>query len=728
MARKPVPTIKSDAANTKAAAVTEAAKTAENSISPSDVFGAIGANSARIEEVADNMALYEAALDMQSASDADIDALGLSVDSADALKAEGVAPQQLEDLAAQIDASSAGVTPTGYAREADRTITVTWSDASTTTIAEALKVDIAAKASAADIAAKTADKWLDAASVDDTDDLTTANALARSDLTKAYADVTAPFLAGLGWQRKGGGIAEDGNSKRFTSEAVTYSRITAAREYEENTFPAQSPVSFTVYNSQGLAGVEGNLAFEDAVAGLDGLIDGPQTDYEQDWGYDVNGAGVMGSIQDVRTDTNDGVRVMLYQNPLDGAFAIVLPQFVENSTGNVINYNHVRSYHLPADLTDWSFLGFGVVDEDATSFVYVISESPSSAPSPSPDIAASWHYVLNEADLASIGGDVLADGLTVGVGSGNAYEEWRVITAGADWASSTVVKTHASAMSGFVDRDAVIPVADASALLAFRVSDTGTLTVGDEITFDDVPDTLGTDLSVDANGCIVVPAGWRGTLEGFVGVVSSDDHIGFIWHDGTRAVGRGGESNSYQNTSHNDTPAVALVAPTVQTAYRLWVTTALGTPAAEHETTKAIARGVGKVVIQPDGDLTVVEKADLLDGTWTPVEGGLEVHQGTGSTDKPYLRFTDGKNRVVTVRRWYTTGVDRAFTSQKVTTHTILSDATVSLEASGYNLGANYEQYLIVEDTWSNEQWRIKYTMDTSDQHASMDYKYSSGS
>jgi len=124
----------------------------------------------------------------------------------------------------------------------------------------------------------------------------------------------------------------------------------------------------------------------------------------------------------------------------------------------------------------------------------------------------------------------------------------------------------------------------------------------------------------------------------------------------------------------------------------------------------------------------VVTGADLLDGTWTPLAGGLELHQGTGGDDRPHIRFpagsANGGRRNLVQHSWYRVDAASPNTSYDISSNNLAANVTWSLRPVGYNLGSNYVQFIELSDQITNEKWEIRYEMDAAQLNAVMDYNY----
>lgn len=117
----------------------------------------------------------------------------------------------------------------------------------------------------------------------------------------------------------------------------------------------------------------------------------------------------------------------------------------------------------------------------------------------------------------------------------------------------------------------------------------------------------------------------------------------------------------------------------------------------------------------------------LPNATWTDVVAGLQIHQGTGADDRPYIRFNDGIRRVFEVETWYAPFIGGDWLSRVrgvYIANTSVPTAAIDLRGDGYNLAGNYEQYIVITNVSNGESWRIKYTMDATDNDAVMDFDY----
>lgn len=143
------------------------------------------------------------------------------------------------------------------------------------------------------------------------------------------------------------------------------------------------------------------------------------------------------------------------------------------------------------------------------------------------------------------------------------------------------------------------------------------------------------------------------------------------------------------------------------------------------------ATGANPVAVFTEQAVTTTSQSatgvDLLNGVWTPVVAGLELHQGTGGTDRPYIRFSGGEDRYLLVDRCYQNNPSDVLTGNVAGRRLLNNGNQWDIAGSGYNLGPNYVQHLAITDLFSNERWYIKYTMDALDNDAVMDWTYTAG-
>lgn len=282
------------------------------------------------------------------------------------------------------------------------------------------------KATPVDIAARTADKFLSAEHVGTDTDLNDTGTIAHTGVVKGYIDRLIPYLTSEGWQRSGGGI-KDGGGLSFDQGEATYIRVSPTGEVQTFTHAAATAMPFRVVGPSGFI-----------TAGLDGSdLTVDQTALDQDWGFYLDGAGSLLSIKDYNTDNDDGAEYRFYQDPLTGDRAVKLPYFVETDVDNTVNFNATRNQSAPAAIDGWVYIGSAILGEDANSIAYIINgdDAETSAASTPTPTAAGFRYFTTKALAEAAGG--YSDGEVIGYGITGSYKEYRILSAGADWATST---------------------------------------------------------------------------------------------------------------------------------------------------------------------------------------------------------------------------------------------------------------------------------------------------
>ena len=233
------------------------------------------------------------------------------------------------------------------------------------------------------------------------------------------------YLRAQGWQVNGGALSRGTPTDTFDVAAGDYIRINALGVQEPYPVAAQPSASFLYVTPAGLV-----------TLGHDGVADfsGAQTAINTDVGY-WNGTA-LASIKDFNTDVNDGVNWRVYINPVDGQVYVSVPQQVHNTVAVALDRVEAAVYEEPAFLSGMWYLGFVTKDEDATAISFVSSTSGSGSSAPAQE-GEGWLYRTNPADLDALTNADLVDGLAVGAGLGDTFVLYRVISAGADWATST---------------------------------------------------------------------------------------------------------------------------------------------------------------------------------------------------------------------------------------------------------------------------------------------------
>ena len=242
--------------------------------------------------------------------------------------------------------------------------------------------------------------------------------------TKAYSDLRRPILDGIGWVKPSGVVSEAG-SKRIKIDSLSLVRWDEANNTTQAfNYAAADPISFRVADQNGY--VATGLGGEDLTSAVDQI--------QQSWGYDNN--GTLEDITAVAGDTNDGVNYRLYVIPQTGEFVILLPQEVVNTATNAFYRRADQAIALPAILNGAVFLGLFSLDEDAGNFSWSTSEGrfPGQTTSSNASFDQAYQYAVDPTTLAPAD---MTEGGVVGTGAGEKYTEYRVLTIGSDWASST---------------------------------------------------------------------------------------------------------------------------------------------------------------------------------------------------------------------------------------------------------------------------------------------------
>ena len=303
------------------------------------------------------------------------------------------------------------------------------------------KVNVSDRATVTDYLARTPDKWLHSAQVSDNVNLS-GNALLRADLGKAYIDKRNTFLERLGWVR------DKATVRRVTSKRLdigtdgTFTKWNSDGTVKELEVPAGTGITFHMYHRLGRM-----------LTGLDGTdLSGGQTIVQQAWGFMQYNQTTLRDITTVGSDGNDTIDYTLYLNPNAPSpvsltdpnnWALLVGDRVETSAGNsrisnALTGNGRGEYEPPAELQDWIKVAVCHLDEDATTFSYI--ENTDGAGGGGGSVDAAFKYVANEAALPNILASELIDGMTVSYGVGETYTEYRIISAGTDFASSSKEK------------------------------------------------------------------------------------------------------------------------------------------------------------------------------------------------------------------------------------------------------------------------------------------------
>ena len=250
---------------------------------------------------------------------------------------------------------------------------------------------------------------------------------------KAYVDRREPMLEIFGWVKTGGQIVEAG-ARRVDVNAVTLMRWDSPNDNVQSfSHAAKSPATFQYYDRNGVV-----------ATGFDGSdVSTSQTAVNTAVGYD-NG-GTLASITGQSADTNDGVNYRYYMIPQTGEIAVLLPQVVQTTVSNAFYRleDETNQLVLPAALTGAVLLGVATLDENAGNFTFSMSSGPlGTLAGQSQGVEDSFRYVATPALRDALTPAEMTEGGHVAVGSGDDYEEWRILTIGTDWVSTTKVQTY----------------------------------------------------------------------------------------------------------------------------------------------------------------------------------------------------------------------------------------------------------------------------------------------
>ena len=269
-----------------------------------------------------------------------------------------------------------------------------------------------------DVAAATSINFADQTTVDaGTNETEAINSLT---LQTRMMDWLVPYMQSLGWTRSGGVISE-GTANAIVATETQFRRINPAGELQENAAIAAGSIEFVYYDRRGQVN-----ATHDGTA-----INGAQTAISVAVGADGE-AGLI-DITAAGTDSNDGTIWHIYQNPLDGSYAITLPQAVANNLTNA-KRDSDDPIVLHSDLEGWHHVGWVAMGEAGN--INAIKNNVGNTGSNTPT-GESIAYVQDRNTLQGSTGYI--DGQIVISGTPGDWEAHFVVAAGATFADSTTI-------------------------------------------------------------------------------------------------------------------------------------------------------------------------------------------------------------------------------------------------------------------------------------------------
>jgi len=124
------------------------------------------------------------------------------------------------------------------------------------------------------------------------------------------------------------------------------------------------------------------------------------------------------------------------------------------------------------------------------------------------------------------------------------------------------------------------------------------------------------------------------------------------------------------------------------------------------------------------------ENVAAAGGEWVGLGGGLEIRAGgdNNTVNYPRLRVNDGVVKRISAETWY-----HASDTAEASNRTILIERLAigeewnAKENAGYNLQANYIQFLIVKEPGTGREWNVEYTVQPGDASIVLNSTYKAG-